>query len=107
MDIVWSGPSSAHTPVRATVHVLTDLIARASRELILVTYPARPYPALTQALNTALGSRNNAGVFGHAVDLVDRDASRVRELVTHEFPIERTAEAMQFAMDNPMEAGKS
>jgi phosphatidylserine/phosphatidylglycerophosphate/cardiolipin synthase-like enzyme len=54
VEVVWSGPSSPASPVRATAHVLADLIALARRELILVTYSARAYAPITHALNAAI-----------------------------------------------------
>ncbi|MFD7198165.1 DISARM system phospholipase D-like protein DrmC [Streptomyces sp. NPDC059893] len=50
---VWSGPSTPGVPVRATAQVLVDVIAEARDELLAMTYAARPYPALTQALSEA------------------------------------------------------
>ncbi|MEU2261366.1 DISARM system phospholipase D-like protein DrmC [Streptomyces sp. NPDC019645] len=50
---VWSGPSTPAVPVRATAQVLIDVIAAARNELIAMTYAARPYAALTQALSAA------------------------------------------------------
>jgi phosphatidylserine/phosphatidylglycerophosphate/cardiolipin synthase-like enzyme len=54
LDVVWSGPRSAAVPVRATAGVLTGLVAEARRELILMTYSARPYQPLTEALAAAV-----------------------------------------------------
>lgn len=53
VEVVWSGPHSSAVPVRATARVLTDLVAEARRDLILMTYSARPYPPLTNALGAA------------------------------------------------------
>jgi L-gulonate 5-dehydrogenase len=55
---------------------------------------------------SVLGSRNNAGIFGAAVDLVIRHAERVRRLVTHTFPLAEVPAAIEFAMNNPREAEK-
>ncbi|MBN1170617.1 MAG: DISARM system phospholipase D-like protein DrmC [Micromonosporaceae bacterium] len=54
VELVVSGPASAAAPVRATAAVLVDLIAAANRELLLVTYSARPYPPVIAALQAAL-----------------------------------------------------
>lgn len=54
VEVVFSGPTSAAVPVRATAAVLTDLIGEARRELVLVTYSARPYPPVIDALRAAL-----------------------------------------------------
>ncbi|GAB3119854.1 DISARM system phospholipase D-like protein DrmC [Streptomyces calidiresistens] len=60
---VWSGPSTPAVPVRATARVLVEIIDEARAELLLMTYAARPYPALTRTL-TAAAER---GVRIHAV----------------------------------------
>ena len=54
VEVVWSGPHSPAVPVRATARVLTDLVAEARRDLILMTYSARPYQPLTDALGAAV-----------------------------------------------------
>lgn len=54
VDVVWSGPTSSAVPVRATARVLADLVAEAIQELILMSYSARPYPPLTDALGAAV-----------------------------------------------------
>lgn len=51
---VWSGPSTAAVPVRATAQVLAEVIDEARDELLAMTYAARPYPALTRALTAAV-----------------------------------------------------
>lgn len=60
---VWSGPSTAAVPVRATAQVLVEVINEARHELLAMTYAARPYPALTKALTEAAGR----GVRTHVV----------------------------------------
>ena len=55
VEVVWSGPTSSAVPVRATASVLTDLVTEARRDLILMTYSARPYRPLTDALGGAVG----------------------------------------------------
>ena len=54
VEVVWSGPSSPRVPVRSTAQVITDLVGGARRELILVTYSARPYPPIIDALRLAV-----------------------------------------------------
>jgi phosphatidylserine/phosphatidylglycerophosphate/cardiolipin synthase-like enzyme len=55
IETVWSGPDSHRVPVRATAQVLTSLVDEAQHELLLMTYSAKPYPPLTQALTKARG----------------------------------------------------
>jgi phosphatidylserine/phosphatidylglycerophosphate/cardiolipin synthase-like enzyme len=54
VEVVWSGPSSASVPIRATGQVLADLINMAQRELILITYSARKYEPVDTALRSAV-----------------------------------------------------
>ncbi|MDR3081754.1 MAG: DISARM system phospholipase D-like protein DrmC [Streptomyces sp.] len=51
---VWSGPATPAVPVRATAQVLAEVIAEAEHELLAMTYAARAYPALTEALERAV-----------------------------------------------------
>lgn len=60
---VWSGPSTPGVPVRATAQVLVEVIDGAREELLAMTYAARPYPALTEALSKATAR----GVHTHVV----------------------------------------
>lgn len=53
VSLVWSGPSSHQVPVRSTDRALVGLIADARTELVLMTYAARRYPPLTQAMQDA------------------------------------------------------
>lgn len=55
---------------------------------------------------TVAGSRNNAGVFGAAVDLVRRHQRQVAGLVTHRFGLAETGAAIEFARAHPGEAEK-
>jgi threonine dehydrogenase-like Zn-dependent dehydrogenase len=55
---------------------------------------------------TILGSRNNAGRFGEAVALVQRNRDKVGALITHRYPLDRLPAAMAFADEHPAEAEK-
>jgi phosphatidylserine/phosphatidylglycerophosphate/cardiolipin synthase-like enzyme len=55
VEVVWSGPASPWVPVRATAAVLIDLVNEAGHELLLMTYSARPYQPLIDALRAAAG----------------------------------------------------
>jgi L-gulonate 5-dehydrogenase len=59
-----------------------------------------PFLIVYKELNV-LGSRNNNGVFGQAVDIVRRNKPLVDRLITHVFPLERVQEAIEFAIANP------
>ena len=53
IETVWSGPASHRVPIRTTAQVLIDLVAEARHQLVLMTYSARPYQPLTDALARA------------------------------------------------------
>lgn len=53
LDLVATGPSSPFVSIRHTRAVLLELIDRAQRELILVSYAAYKVPALVEALGRA------------------------------------------------------
>jgi L-gulonate 5-dehydrogenase len=55
---------------------------------------------------TLLGSRNSAGEFPAAVDLIARRADTVAGWVTHTFGLREVPEAIAFAVANPHRAGK-
>jgi phosphatidylserine/phosphatidylglycerophosphate/cardiolipin synthase-like enzyme len=54
VESVWSGPSTHAVPVRATSQVLVDLVTDATHELVLMTYSAKPYSPLLDALRAAI-----------------------------------------------------
>lgn len=54
IQAVWSGPSTARVPVRATAQVVQDVIAGARHELLLMTYSAKPYEPVLTSLSAAL-----------------------------------------------------
>lgn len=51
---VWSGPDSFRVPVRSTAQVLVEVVGEARHELLLMTYSAKPYPPLLEALEAAV-----------------------------------------------------
>jgi phosphatidylserine/phosphatidylglycerophosphate/cardiolipin synthase-like enzyme len=51
---VWSGPATPGTPVRSTAQVMSEVIRAAEHRLIAMTYSARSYPPLTNALADAV-----------------------------------------------------
>ena len=46
------------------------------------------------------------GEFAEAVDLTERNAGRLAQLVSHEFPLQEAPEALHFAMEHPDEVMK-
>jgi phosphatidylserine/phosphatidylglycerophosphate/cardiolipin synthase-like enzyme len=53
IDIAWTGPSSAHVPVRLSSQVLLDLIGEARSQLIVVSFAAYKVAPVTNALRSA------------------------------------------------------
>lgn len=53
IDIAWTGPSSAHVPVRLSSQVLLDLIGEARSQLIVVSFAAYKVTAVVDALRAA------------------------------------------------------
>ncbi|MFI9122791.1 DISARM system phospholipase D-like protein DrmC [Streptomyces bikiniensis] len=54
VSTVWSGPATPGVPVRPTARVLAEVVGRAERELLAMTYSARPYEPLAVALRAAI-----------------------------------------------------
>ena len=54
VEVVWGGPTVHGVPTRSMGQVLAELIERAQRSLILMTYSAKPYPPVHSALSDAL-----------------------------------------------------
>lgn len=73
----------------------------------LSTEPACiPLIAFTRKELNVLGSRNNLGVFGQAVETVRRHASTIGQLVTHRYPLKRADEALEHLIEHPEETEK-
>jgi phosphatidylserine/phosphatidylglycerophosphate/cardiolipin synthase-like enzyme len=53
VSVVWTGPASYEVPVRATSAVLTDLIAEAKHELIIISFAAYKVTEVVEALRLA------------------------------------------------------
>jgi len=53
IDIAWTGPSSAHVPVRMTAQVLVELIAEARTQIFVISYAAYKVAAVSNALRDA------------------------------------------------------
>jgi phosphatidylserine/phosphatidylglycerophosphate/cardiolipin synthase-like enzyme len=53
-ELMWTGPRNGRFPIRRIDQVLYDLIARAQRRILLVTYAAHRVPHLCRHLEDAL-----------------------------------------------------
>jgi L-gulonate 5-dehydrogenase len=110
----WTGSEGASivfdaTGVPAVIRSAVDLVASSGRIVIVGLSEQEvsiPVIEFTRKELNVLGSRNNAGVFADAVDLVRRNRDRVRQLITHRFPLECVPEAIAFALEHPTEAEK-
>jgi L-gulonate 5-dehydrogenase len=97
------------TGAPSVIRQAVELVASAGRVVIIgvstqeVSLPAVEF---TRKELTVLGSRNSTGVFAQAVDLVRRKRERARLLITHRFPLEKTHQALEFALTHPTEAEK-
>lgn len=97
------------TGVPAVVRLAVDVVAASGRIVIVgisTQDVAIPMIAFTRKELNVLGSRNNVGVFGEAVELVRRNRDRARALITHRYPLESVPEAIEFALEHPTEAEK-
>jgi L-gulonate 5-dehydrogenase len=97
------------TGVPAVIRQAVELVASAGRIVIIGLSNQEvslPVVEFTRKELTILGSRNNAGIFAQAVELVQRQSEAVRALITHRFPLEETPRALEFALEHPTEAEK-
>lgn len=105
------GPSVAVDAVGAptVIRQCCAMVASAGRVVIVGLSEqdvSLPIIDFTRKEMTIFGSRNNAGRFGEAVDLVRRNRDRIGAMITHRFPLEATAEALKFAAEHPAETEK-
>ena len=110
----WTAGEGAAVAIDATgapsvIRAAIDAVAPSGRVVIVGISDQEvsiPVIEFSRKELTILGSRNNTGVFGEALDLVQRLGERLRVLVTHRFPIEAAQEALTLAHDRPHEAQK-
>lgn len=97
------------TGAPAVIRTAVDVVAYAGRIVIAgisLEEVSLPVSLFTRKELTILGSRNNAGVFGQAVDIVQRRGESLRPMVSHRFPFDQAPAAIAFAHDHPGEANK-
>jgi threonine dehydrogenase-like Zn-dependent dehydrogenase len=110
----WTGGEGASVVFDATgaptlIRMAVDAVASAGRVVILGISSEEvsiPVIAFTRKEVNILGSRNNAGVFAQAADLVRRNRDLARALITHRFSLEQAPEAIEYALEHPAEAEK-
>jgi L-gulonate 5-dehydrogenase len=110
----WTAGAGASIVIDATgvpelIRLAFDLVAP-SGTIVIVGISDRevslPVIEFTRKELNVVGSRNNTGLFDDAIDLVRRHEDRVRSLITHVYPLEKTGEAIRFALDHPDEVEK-
>jgi len=94
-------PGVMRTALEVVAHSGTVVVAGTPTQEVSIP----PFLIVYKELNV-LGSRNNAGAFRGAVEIVRKNRALVRRLITHTFPLERVQEAIEFAIANPHVAEK-
>jgi threonine dehydrogenase-like Zn-dependent dehydrogenase len=112
----WAGGDGPEVVFEATdvadvARTAVKLVAPAGR-VVVVGLSSRDAPLRVGELAfkeiDVLGvSCCNAGEFAEAVSLVARSQDALAGLVTHEFPLEQTPEAIAYAMQHPAEVMKA
>ncbi len=106
----WAGPAGPPVAVDATgapepVRAMIEMLSSAGRA-IQVGMSNHEVPvrigSLTEKELDVLGvSCCGSAEFAEAVAIVERNASSLARLISHEFPLARAPEALRFAIDNP------
>jgi len=97
------------TGVPALIRLAADVVAPSGTVVVVgisLNAVALSVVDFTRKELNVLGSRNNAGLFADAVQIVQRSADRVARLITHRFPFEEAPRAMEFLRDHPEQAEK-
>jgi threonine dehydrogenase-like Zn-dependent dehydrogenase len=111
----WAGPGGPPvvfdaTGVAAAVEAMIELVASAGRAVQVGMsnehVPVRVGSLTEKELDLLGVSCCGSDEFAEAVRLVECNQTALAGLVSHEFPLERTPEAMRFAIDNPTEVRK-
>jgi L-gulonate 5-dehydrogenase len=111
----WAGAAGPPVVVDATgaaaaVRAMVEMVASAGRA-VQVGMSNEEVPirigSLTEKELDLLGvSCCGGGDFAEAVAAVERNAGMVARLISHEFPLERAPEAIEFAIEHPAEVMK-
>lgn len=97
------------TGVPALLRQAVDLVAPSGTIVVVgisTEEVAIPVSEFSRKEITVAGSRNNAGVFAAAADLVARHAERLAPMVTHTFGLDEAPRAIDFARRNPAKVEK-
>jgi L-gulonate 5-dehydrogenase len=110
----WAGADGPIAVIEATgmpalVRLAVDVVAHSGTVVVVgITTQDVSLPVVDFSRKeiNLLGSRNNAGVFGEAVDLVRRHRDTASTMITHRFGFGEVPAAMELAAGHPQEAGK-
>lgn len=110
----WAGADGPVAVIEATgqpalVRLAVDLVAHSGTVVVVgITTQDVSLPVVDFSRKeiNLLGSRNNAGLFGEAVDLVRRHRDAASTMITHRFSFGEVPAAMELAAGHPQEAGK-
>ncbi|MGO9961751.1 MAG: zinc-dependent alcohol dehydrogenase [Solirubrobacteraceae bacterium] len=111
----WAGPAGPPVAVDATgvpeaVRAIVDIVASAGRAIQVGMSTAEVslrIGSLTEKELDLLGvSCCGSDGFAEAVRVVERNASLLTRLISHEFTLEQAPEALRFAISNPTEVMK-
>jgi threonine dehydrogenase-like Zn-dependent dehydrogenase len=111
----WSGGEGAGVTVDATgapdaIRATVDIAASAGRVVIVGMshheVPLRVFSFTEKELDVLGVSCCQGDEFADAVAFVEEHSALVERLITHEFPLERAPEALEWAMEHPTEAMK-
>jgi threonine dehydrogenase-like Zn-dependent dehydrogenase len=111
----WSGGEGPEVTVDATgapdaVRAAVDMAASAGRVVIVGMshheVPLRVFSFTEKELDVLGVSCCQGDEFAEAVAFVEAHSAQVERLITHEFPLERAPEALEWAMEHPTEAMK-
>jgi L-gulonate 5-dehydrogenase len=94
-------PGVLRTALEIAAHGGTVVVAGTPTQEVAIP----PFLIVFKELNV-LGSRNNAGLFAKALDIVRANRPLVGRLITHTFPLERVQDAIEFAIANPHQVEK-
>jgi threonine dehydrogenase-like Zn-dependent dehydrogenase len=111
----WSGGEGPEVTVDATgapdaIRATVDMAASAGRVVIVGMshheVPLRVFSFTEKELDVLGVSCCQEDEFAEAVAFVEGHSALVERLITHEFPLERAPEALEWAMEHPTEAMK-
>jgi L-gulonate 5-dehydrogenase len=111
----WAGGEGAPvvfdaTGAPAAIRAAVEIAASAGRVVVVgMSGDEVPLPVITfteKELDVLGVSCCGGEEFAEAVDVVERNSGLLERLVSHQFPLERAPEALEYAMEHPTESMK-